>query len=80
MLWNFLCLKFEYDGNNYQNDFVGKLFQVSYFNVGVVYCVVSWVDFNLSYVCGNMLMFGFMLWINFNDLCFVLCDMLKLVY
>lgn len=80
MLWNFLCLKFEYDGNNYQNDFVGKLFQVSYFNVGVVYCVVSWVDFNLSYECGNMLMFGFMLWINFNDLCFVLCDMLKLVY
>lgn len=80
MLWNFLCLKFEYDGNNYQNDFVGKLFQVSYFNVGVVYCAVSWVDFNLSYECGNMLMFGFMLWINFNDLRFVLCDMLKLVY
>lgn len=63
-----LRLKLEYDGNNYQNDFAGKLPQASHFNVGAVYRAASWADLNLSYERGNTLMFGFTLRTNFNDL------------
>lgn len=66
--WNPLRLKLEYDGNNYQNDFAGKLPQASHFNVGAVYRAASWADLNLSYERGNTLMFGFTLRTNFNDL------------
>lgn len=59
--WNPLRLKLEYDGNNYQNDFAGKLPQASHFNVGAVYRAASWADLNLSYERGNTLMFGFTL-------------------
>ncbi|MFP1454740.1 YjbH domain-containing protein [Escherichia coli] len=52
-----LRLKLEYDGNNYQNDFAGKLSQASHFNVGAVYRAASWADLNLSYERGNTLMF-----------------------
>ena len=56
--WNPLRLKLEYDGNNYQNDFAGKLPQASHFNVGAVYRAASWADLNLSYERGNTLMFA----------------------
>lgn len=59
--WNPLRLKLEYDGNNYQNDFAGKLPQASHFNVGAVYRAANWADLNLSYERGNTLMFGFTL-------------------
>ncbi|MGU0044340.1 YjbH domain-containing protein [Escherichia coli] len=48
-----LRLKLEYDGNNYQNDFAGKLPQASHFNVGAVYRAASWANLNLSYERGN---------------------------
>lgn len=78
--WNPLRLKLEYDGNNYQNDFAGKLPQASHFNVGAVYRAASWADLNLSYERGNTLMFGFTLRTNFNDLRPALRDTPKPAY
>lgn len=66
--WQPLRLKLEYDGNNYADDFAGSLKQSSHINVGAVYRVADWADFNLSYERGNTLMFGFTLRTNFNDL------------
>jgi len=66
--WQPLRLKLEYEGNNYQQDFAGKLPQRSNFNVGAIYRVADWADVNLSYERGNTLMFGFTLRTNFNDL------------
>lgn len=63
-----LRLKLEYEGNNYQQDFAGKLDQKSKFNVGAIYRVTDWADVNLSYERGNTFMFGFTLRTNFNDL------------
>ena len=66
--WQPLRLKLEYEGNNYQQDFAGKLDQKSKFNVGAIYRVTDWADVNLSYERGNTLMFGVTLRTNFNDL------------
>jgi hypothetical protein len=65
--WQPLRLKLEYEGNNYQQDFAGKLPQKSKFNVGAIYRVTDWADVNLSYERGNTVMFGFTLRTNFND-------------
>lgn len=64
--WQPLRLKLEYEGNNYQQDFAGKLPQKSKFNVGAIYRVTDWADVNLSYERGNTVMFGFTLRNNFN--------------
>ncbi|XWJ92117.1 YjbH domain-containing protein [Phytobacter ursingii] len=66
--WQPLRLKLEYEGNNYQQDFAGKLPQKSKFNVGAIYRVTDWADVNLSYERGNTVMFGFTLRNNFNEL------------
>ena len=57
-----LRLKLEYEGNNYQQDFAGKLDQKSKFNVGAIYRVTDWADVNLSYMsAGTPLCLGFTL-------------------
>ena len=66
--WQPLRLKLEYEGNDYQHDFAGRLRQDSKVNVGAVYRVTDWADVNLSYERGNTLMAGFTLRTNFNDL------------
>ncbi|NCH75508.1 YjbH domain-containing protein [Cronobacter sakazakii] len=66
--WQPLRLKLEYEGNNYTQDFAGKIDQKSKFNVGAIYRVADWADVNLSYERGNTVMFGFTLRTNFNDL------------
>jgi len=66
--WQPLRLKLEYEGNNYTQDFAGKIEQKSKFNVGAIYRVTDWADVNLSYERGNTVMFGFSLRTNFNDL------------
>ncbi|MRT14913.1 YjbH domain-containing protein [Enterobacteriaceae bacterium RIT711] len=66
--WQPLRLKAEYEGNNYTQDFAGKLEQRSNFNVGAIYRVTDWADVNVSYERGNTFMFGATLRTNFNDL------------
>ena len=66
--WQPLRLKLEYEGNNYTQDFAGKLEQRSNFNVGAIYRVTDWADVNVSYERGNTFMFGVTLRTNFNDL------------
>ncbi|SFT92116.1 Exopolysaccharide biosynthesis protein YbjH [Kosakonia arachidis] len=66
--WNPLRLKLEYEGNNYQQDYAGKLPQRSKVNVGAIYRITDWADINLSYERGNTWMFGFTLRNNFNEL------------
>lgn len=78
--WRPLRLKLEYDGNNYRDDFAGKIVQSSHFNAGAVYRLGDWADLNLSYQRGNTLMFGFTLRTNFNDLRPALRDQKKPAY
>lgn len=66
--WQPLRLKMEYEGNNYQGDFAGKLEQKSKVNVGAIYRITDWADVNVSYERGNTLMAGFTLRTNFNEL------------
>lgn len=66
--WQPLRLKLEYDGNDYSNEFAGKVTQSSPINVGVVYRVFDYMDTHLSYQRGNTLMWGVTLRTNFNDL------------
>ncbi len=66
--WQPLRLKLEYEGNNYQDDFAGRLEQRSKVNVGAIYRLTNWADFNLSYERGNTFMFGVTVRTNFNDL------------
>ncbi len=66
--WQPLRLKLEYDGNDYSNEFSGKVTQSSPINVGVVYRVFDYMDTHLSYQRGNALMWGVTLRTNFNDL------------
>ncbi|PNO61804.1 YjbH domain-containing protein [Aeromonas hydrophila] len=66
--WQPLRLKLEYDGNDYNNEFAGKVTQSSPINVGVVYRVFDYMDTHLSYQRGNTLMWGVTLRTNFNDL------------
>ncbi|WP_097161884.1 YjbH domain-containing protein [Enterobacter sp. CC120223-11] len=66
--WQPLRLKLEYDGNDYRDDFAGRLQQSSHFNVGAVWRATDWAELNLSYERGNTLMAGFTLRTNFNDL------------
>ena len=66
--WQPLRLKLEYEGNDYSQDFAGKIEQKSKFNVGAIYRVTDWADVNLSYERGNTVMFGFTLRTNFNDM------------
>ncbi|AUX71355.1 YjbH domain-containing protein [Erwinia pyrifoliae] len=66
--WQPLRLKVEYEGNDYQDDFAGKLKQNSKVNVGAIYRLTDWADVNVSYERGNTLMAGFTLRTNFNDL------------
>ncbi|UCM43839.1 YjbH domain-containing protein [Aeromonas dhakensis] len=66
--WQPLRLKLEYDGNDYSNEFSGKVTQSSPINVGVVYRVFDYMDTHLSYQRGNTLMWGVTLRTNFNDL------------
>ncbi len=65
--WQPLRLKLEYEGNDYQGDFAGKLEQSSKVNVGAIFRVTDWADINASYERGNTFMFGFTLRTNFND-------------
>ncbi|WP_312716032.1 YjbH domain-containing protein, partial [Escherichia coli] len=66
--WQPLRLKLEYEGNDYSQDFAGKIEQKSKFNVGAIYRVTDWPEVNLSYERGNNLMFGFNLRTNCNDI------------
>ncbi|CCP08681.1 Uncharacterized lipoprotein yjbH precursor [Erwinia amylovora MR1] len=66
--WRPLRLKVEYEGNDYQGDFAGRLKQNSKVNVGAIYRLTDWADVNVSYERGNTLMAGFTLRTNFNDL------------
>lgn len=66
--WSPLRLKVEYEGNNYTDEYAGKIKQYSKVNVGAIYRIADWADVNLSYERGNTLMFGFTLRTNFNDL------------
>lgn len=66
--WQPLRLKVEYEGNDYEGDFAGRLKQDSPVNVGAVYRLGKWTDLNLSYERGNTVMFGVTLRTNFNDL------------
>ncbi|WP_421505347.1 YjbH domain-containing protein [Erwinia rhapontici] len=66
--WQPLRLKMEYEGNDYQDDFAGRLEQKSKFNVGAIYRITDWADVNVSYERGNTFMAGFTLRTNFNDL------------
>jgi hypothetical protein len=66
--WQPLRLKLEYEGNDYQDDFAGRLEQRSKVNVGAIYRITDWADINASYERGNTFMFGFTLRTNFNDL------------
>ena len=67
-LWQPLRLKMEYEGNDYQDDFAGRLTQSSKVNVGAIYRVTDWADINASYERGNTFMFGVTIRTNFNDL------------
>ncbi|MEG3111312.1 MULTISPECIES: YjbH domain-containing protein [Pantoea] len=66
--WQPLRLKMEYEGNDYQDDFAGRLEQRSKLNVGAIYRVTDWADINASYERGNTFMFGVTIRTNFNDL------------
>jgi len=66
--WQPLRLKVEYEGNDYKNDFAGRLKQSSPVNVGAIYRIGKWTDVNVSYERGNTLMFGVTMRTNFNDL------------
>ena len=66
--WQPLRLKLEYEGNDYQDDFAGRLEQRSKVNVGAIYRVTDWADINASYERGNTFMFGVTVRTNFNDL------------
>lgn len=66
--WQPLRLKMEYEGNDYQGDFAGKLDQKSKVNVGAIYRITDWADVNVSYERGNTFMAGFTLRTNFNEL------------
>ncbi|MFS2224085.1 YjbH domain-containing protein [Pantoea sp. B65] len=66
--WQPLRLKMEYEGNDYQGDYAGKLKQNSKVNVGAIYRAASWADINLSYERGNTLMAGFTLRANFDEM------------
>lgn len=66
--WSPLRLKLDYDGNDYQNDFAGKLKQRSPFNVGGIYRATDWLDITASYERGNTFMFGVTLRKNLNDM------------
>ncbi len=64
--WDPLRLKVEYEGNNYTEDYAGKIDQRSKVNVGAIYRVTNWADVNLSYERGNTFMFGVTIRNNFN--------------
>lgn len=66
--WQPLRLKLEYEGNDYQSDFAGRLAQRSKVNVGATYRLTDWADINASYERGNTFMFGLTVRTNFNDL------------
>lgn len=66
--WQPLRLKMEYEGNDYQGDFAGKLKQDSKVNLGAIYRITDWADVNVSWERGNTLMAGFTLRTNFDDL------------
>ncbi|MFC3915069.1 YjbH domain-containing protein [Pseudaeromonas sharmana] len=66
--WQPLRLKLEYDGNDYSEEFAGKITQSSPLNVGAVYRVFDSLDTHLSYQRGNTLMWGITLRTNLNDL------------
>ncbi|WP_034946064.1 YjbH domain-containing protein [Erwinia oleae] len=66
--WQPLRLKAEYEGNDYQGDFAGRLEQRSKVNVGAIYRLTDWADVNVSYERGNTFMAGFTLRTNFNEL------------
>nr|MBA2814074.1 Exopolysaccharide biosynthesis protein YbjH [Candidatus Pantoea persica] len=66
--WQPLRLKLEYEGNDYQDDFAGRLEQSSKVNVGAIYRLTDWADINASYERGNTFMFGVTVRTNFNDL------------
>ena len=66
--WQPLRLKVEYEGNNYREDFAGRLKQDSNINVGAVYSLTDWARINLSYQRRNTLMAGVTLHTNFNQL------------
>lgn len=65
--WQPLRLKLEYEGNNYQGDFAGRLEQRNKVNVGAVYRLTNWAEVNASYERGNTFMFGVTLRNNFNQ-------------
>ncbi|MCT6591905.1 YjbH domain-containing protein [Pantoea dispersa] len=66
--WQPLRLKLEYEGNDYQDDFAGRLEQRSKVNVGAIYRLTDWADINASYERGNTFMFGVTVRTNFNSL------------
>ncbi|WP_067704535.1 YjbH domain-containing protein [Erwinia sp. ErVv1] len=78
--WQPLRLKAEYEGNDYQDDFAGRLEQKSKVNVGAIYRLSDWADVNVSYERGNTFMAGFTLRTNFNDLHSAAADVPKPAY
>ena len=47
--WQPLRLKLEYDGNDYSNEFAGKIDHSSPINIGAVYRLFDYMDTHLSY-------------------------------
>ncbi|GGF71160.1 YjbH domain-containing protein [Alteromonas lipolytica] len=68
-----LAVKFEYDGNDYQNDFPTQRNQIaipvsSPWNIGAVYSLSDWGHLHLSYERGNTLALGLTISTNFASL------------
>lgn len=66
--WQPLRIKLEYDGNDYSNEFAGKIDKNASVNIGAVYRIFDYMDTHVSYQRGNTLMWGITLRTNFNDL------------
>ncbi|GAB7214423.1 YjbH domain-containing protein [Dickeya oryzae] len=66
--WDPLRLKLEFDGNDYSQEFAGRIKQDSPINVGMVYRLGNVMDTSLSWQRGNTLMWGVTLRTNFNQL------------
>lgn len=65
--WQPLRLKFEYDGNNYQQDAAGLLVQDKNWNIAASYHVNDALNLNLSYMRGNTVGFGINYRLSFDN-------------
>ncbi len=75
-----LSIKLEYEGNDYQADFIELAKPKSPINAGLVYRFGDWGDMRLSYERGSIWSFGLTLKTNFNDLSQIWLDSSKPAY